>query len=352
MNRTKTRYIIALTVLVLLPTLAGAEEYHCYFGNTHAHSTFSDGKGTPAEHFQLAKEAGYDFYAMTDHALAKYKGYKPENYETTKRAAGQATDSKFVALVGFEFSENDGPKGTGHLNVLNSASTLDATGPKVTLPVFYDWLATQGPTVAASFNHPAPATYNGFAYLTDKRREGITMYEMINSRALRYPGFLKALNEGWRVAPMAGQDNHSTWGIQNLAYRTGVLAQSLTRENIMEAMRARRVYCTWDKNLHLWFRANGRIMGSVLSNPASVSFSVWVSDPDTSEPKDRITRVELVGENGKLLRWKDFSAHTASWEITLPPTQKYYFLLVYCADKKDGPTAYSAPIWVERRPGK
>lgn len=349
------RFHALLTIVTLTlmgPGARAGEVYHHYFGSTHAHSCYSDGKSeTPADHFRKAKAAGYDFYAVTDHALAKYKQFTAQSYETTKREAVDFTDDKFIGIVGFEFSENDGPGGKGHLTALNTAGYLDATGPKVTLSTFYDWLVTNQPTtVAASFNHPGKDTYNGYDYLTPARRDGITMFEMINGGKPHYEAFLAALNKGWRVAPIAALDAHGAWRITNESYRTGVLAPSLTRENIMQALHERRAYCTLDKNLRLTFSANGSIMGSVLSNPSSLSFRVDVLDPDIFDANDRITRIEIIGENGVLVAARSFSAHAASWSPTCVPAGKYYFAVVYSADKTDGPTAYSAPVWIEQQP--
>ncbi len=344
------RLLPAILALFLIGASArAAEVYHHYFGNTHSHSCYSDGKTeTPADHFRKAKAAGYDFYAVTDHALAKYPQFTAQTYELTKREADRFTDSKFVGITGFEFSENDGPGGKGHLTVLNSVGYLDATGPNVNLPIFYDWLVTNQPTtVAASFNHAGKDTYNGYDYLTPARRDGVTMFEVINSGKLHYEGFLAALNKGWRVAPIAAEDGHGTWRLINDSYRTGVLATSLTRQNVMQAIRARRVYCTWDKNLQLTFTANGSIMGSVLRNPSKLSFRVDVRDPDSSDPKDRITKIEILGDNGKLVASRTCSGHSVSWTLTRAPECKYYFAVVYTADKTDAPTAYSAPVWVE-----
>ena len=39
----------------------------CYKGNTHAHTTCSDGRLSPEECMRCYKEAGYDFLAITDH---------------------------------------------------------------------------------------------------------------------------------------------------------------------------------------------------------------------------------------------------------------------------------------------
>jgi hypothetical protein len=340
--------VALILALAAAPSAAG-KTYHCYFGNTHSHTSYSDGgKSTPAEHFREAKAAGYDFYAVTDHALSKYPNFTARSYEDTKRQADRFTDSTFVGISGFEFSENDGPGGKGHLTALNTARYLDATGPKVNIPVFYDWLATQQTTtVATSFNHPGVGGYDGYAYLTDAHRDEITMFEMINSGKLHYDGYLAALGKGWRVAPIAGQDGHGTWRITRSDYRTGVLSSSRTREGIMQAMRARRVYCTWDRNLRLSFSANGSIMGSVIPKPASLYLRVDVYDPDFADAKDRITRIDIIGENGALVESKHFASHTAAWGISVSPKHKYYFVQVYCADKTDGPTAYSAPVWLD-----
>lgn len=343
------RLAVCLAVAAALAASpAIAEVYHCYFGNTHAHTSYSDGGGSPADHYRLAREAGYDFYAVTDHALAKYKKFTDQSYAETKRAADEFTDATFVAIVGFEFSENDGPGGKGHLNALNTAGYLDATGSDVTLPVFYDWLATkQTTTVAASFNHPNPSSHNAFGYLTPRRRDEVTMYEVINNGKLHYDGFIAALEKGWRVAPIAGQDGHGTRRIKSDPSRTGVLATSLTRENIMQAMRARRVYCTLDSNLRLVFSANGQILGSVLESPSSLELRVNVSDSDVQDAGDAITRIEIVGDKGAVIASKDFSAHVVTWSTTCEAAWRYCFVKVYTADKTDGPTAYSAPVWIE-----
>ena len=342
-----------LMVVLLILVASGAsvqatEAYHHYFGNTHSHTVCSDGSGTAAESFALAKSTGLNFYAVTDHALAKYAGFTAASYEETKHQADVYTDAGFVGIAGFEFSENDGPNGTGHCNVLNSAGYLDATGSSVSLPTLYDWLVNnQRTTVAASFNHAGTTSHNSFGYLTTARRNPMSMFEVINSGNLHYSGFIEALKKSWRVAPIAALDNHGPWRITNHFYRTGVLATSLTREAILDAMRARRVYCTWDKNLRLTLTANGSIMGSVLSKPSALAFCVGVADPDTGSANDRITRIEIVGENDVVVASSSFLSHAVTWNVARTPQYKYYYAKVYAADKTDGPTAYSAPIWID-----
>jgi len=43
----------------------------------------------------------------------------------------------------------------------------------------------------------------------------ITMLEVINSnKNVHYDGFLQALDSGWKVSPVAGNDNHGLDGIK------------------------------------------------------------------------------------------------------------------------------------------
>lgn len=329
--------IIALAITAV--SAAVADDYNYYFGNTHSHTYYSDGAGTPTDHYHLAKACGYDFYAVTDHSQM----LTALEYSDTKQQADTCTDDTFVAIAGFEYTAS-----AGHIAVLNSQDYLNASQPGVNLPVLYDWLTTNQPTpVAAEFAHPDTWSFDNYAYLTALRRDGVTMYEMINLMAgdLHYSGFLTALNKGWRVAPVAAEDGHGTNRIASDEFRTGVLATSLTRESILQAMRARRVYCTWDSNLRLAFSANGQIMGSVLQKPSALSFSISATDPDTSSSGDCITRIEIVGDNGVLVDSQTFSAHSVTWDVACPAVYNYYFARVWTADKGDGPTAYSAPIW-------
>jgi hypothetical protein len=134
-------------------------------------SDWNKHQAPPSEHYALAKENGYDFYAVTDHS--QDAGFQPPaptntNWMTTKREAAEATNAEFVAIAGYEHSENDGPNGVGHINVFNSAGYLNALDPGVDLPHFYNWLKTAKPNgaglVVASFNHPGAEQYNDWAY--------------------------------------------------------------------------------------------------------------------------------------------------------------------------------------------
>ncbi len=67
---------------------------------------------------------------------------------------------------------------------------------------------------------------------------------------------------GLHLAPTADQDNHrEDWG-SVVDTRTGVVTTSLTRPDLLAAMRARHVYATQDRNLRLIVTYNGELMGT------------------------------------------------------------------------------------------
>ncbi len=389
------------------PTIA--PEYHIYAGNTHAHTAFTwshgeqwvnakpaagDTKepllfvdpegaqfpsktavlkpdwqkvqGPPSVHFALAKEKGYDFYICTDHSQeADFQPPSPANpkWVATLKAAAEATDDKFVAIAGYEHSENNGPNGAGHLNVINSAEYLNALAKGIDLPYLYNWLKTAKPNgdgpVVASFNHPGPHQYNDWAYRDPEITDIITMLEVINSNnKIHYDAFINALDKGWKVSPVCGNDNHGLTGISKHTSRTFVLATEKTKSAILDAMKHRRTYAALDSNIQCRYTVNGSIMGSTLDHPDTLTFDISISDPDTEEPKDKITKLEIIKDGGVVAETytPPEPAHSVSWKPTLHDSASHYFFVrVFNAGGGDAPgadpekpVAWLAPVWTGR----
>jgi len=401
---------LLLTILLTTTSTLAADPppnptYHIYAGSTHAHTSFTwshgdqwqkptvqpsdkkepgivvdpDGaqhpaktmvlkpdwekhQAPPAKHFELAKTNNYDFYISTDHSQeAAFQPPDPNNtnWAATKKSAADLTDAKFVALAGYEHSENNGPKGAGHLNVINSNTYLNAMAPGVDLPTFYKWLKTaepngQGPIVA-SFNHPGPHQYNDWDYRDAEVTEIITMLEVINSnKNIHYEGFINALDKGWKVSPVCGNDNHGLWGITHQTSRTFVLATEKTKPAILDAMKHRRTYASLEGNLQCTYTVNGQIMGSTLDHPDVFQFDISISDPDENEPKDQITKIEIIKDAGKVVETHTPTpAHTVNWKPQIhDTTSKYFFIRIYNAGGGDAPNAdpakpvaWLAPVW-------
>lgn len=377
--------------------------YHIYAGNTHSHTanTSSHGsqlthlpgftkfmevdsagvshsincvlkpdwqevQGPPSVHFALAKANGYDFYAVTDHSQEEaFHPTSPTNaaWLDTKKAAEAATDNNFVGIRGSEFSENNGPNGTGHINVFNSANYLNALEKGIDLQYFYKWLETvpsngEG-AVVASFNHPGADQYNKWDYRDPKVTDVLTMLEVINSNnGIHYPAFIKALDAGWKVSPVCGNDNHGIAGITNQSSRTFVLATSKTKVAILDAMKNRRTYASLDHNIQCRYTVNGKIMGSILKGEKEFKFDISINDPDTNNPKDKITKIDIIKDNGEVVQSYDVPtpAYSVQWSPTITDaTNKYFFVRIWNACGGDAPKAdplkpiaWLAPVWTGR----
>ncbi len=249
-------------------------------------------QGPPREHFKRAKANGYDFYITTDHSQeAAFQPPSADNTQwmDTKRSAAEATEGNFVALAGFEYSENDGPGGTGHINVINTDGMLNALAPGIDLPYFYKWLATAQPNgdgpVVASFNHPMPDQYNNWDYRDPKVTDILTMLEVINSNnKIHYPAFVNALDHGWKVSPVCGNDNHGLTGIPINTSRTLCWRRS-DQGGHSGCDEAPAYLCFAGKNLQCRYTVNGAIMGSTLDTPG-VSTSTLQSNSLTPPTAD------------------------------------------------------------------
>ena len=164
--------------------------------------------------------------------------------------------------------------------------------------------------------------------------------------------YLFALDQGWKIAPTFGKDNHSL-SFPN-GGRTAILAPFLTQGDLLNAIRVRRLYSTDDPNLRIHFSSSGQWMGSTItvprSSPSPVEFVATVKD---DEP---ITKLELISTGGTVLAvW---TPHPSTPQVTWQPSvylvdQPYVFLRVTTEDEKlDMPgqatnVAYTAPIWIQ-----
>ena len=329
--------------------------YNTYFGYLHAHSELSDGEGSPDEAYASARSAGMDFFALTDHAELLLMWPWDDKWEQLRSAAdGADAPGKFAALWGFEWSS---PL-YGHVTVVNSEDYTDCLSSFRPVQL-YDWLADR-PDSFGRFNHPG---YYGYAIadLLHFRLFENVVTQMVGVECWNeddgfdkyyYDGnwegpesYLDRANlNGWRVAPLGGEDNHrADWGRMG-RFRTAVLATELTREAIAEAHVSRRFYATEDDNLCLDFRCGGYPMGSMLDGQAR-EFEVLAHDRDG----EGFEEVRLY-RNGQLIESRSVTGgdvfevfDDASAEVA------YYYVIVKQGDDSDAngrnDEAISSPIW-------
>ncbi len=359
-------------------------QYHFYLGTLHSHSGYSGDHARtianrfnqgladysiqqPAEIFSKASTNFYDFYCVTDHSSPEqnefyHQGFTDAHWAATRQHALASTTPRFVALRGYEFSRNIDPDdgGLGHMNVIGSPDWNSAYAPGHSFAWLYDHMTAQSNTlVVAQFNHPQMPgrvkvkNFNNYSGRTKLRNEAVRLAEIWNSgEKLNYiPVVQKIWAAGWKVAPTAGTDVHGLAGIDKRRLRTGVLAEQLTSEAILRALKERRVYATLEPLLHLDFTLNGFQMGTALKSRPSddLKLRVFANDPGGTV----LSRIEVYG--GK------YSEHGGAFqeltsiplgrgrklaESVIPSGHDFYYVAVF-KDGLETPRAFTAPIWMD-----
>ena len=360
----------------------GEATFQRYFGQLHSHTQYSDGAGSLESALAYIKalpdSANVDFVAFTDHSnyfdsknnpnveAALYDtslvndsdpSHSWATYKNTVAAFNAANAGKKVAIAGFEMTWSGGP---GHINTFNTPgivsrnnTTLNNKTKDAGLQAYYKLLSqTEGANSISQFNHPGTTFGNfiDFGYWDAVVDTRMYMVEVGNGEGQigaggyypSYEQYIMALDKGWHVAPTNNQDNHKgRWGDANDA-RDVILTDDFTEDGIYEALRARRMYATEDKNLELDYTVNGNMMGSIIDVPEKLNFEISFNDPDRT---DSIAKVELVVNSGKVAYTWDSAADLTkgSVSVELAPEYTYYFVRV---TEGDGDLAVTAPVWV------
>ena len=330
-------------------------EMQVYFGDLHNHTSYSDGSGTPAQALAAGEAAGFDFMAISDHSYA----ISDSEWADTLAAVEAATDENFVALRGFEYTQG----AEGHINVWNSTRHATRTNVAgctmcdytpnleagVTVQGFYAWLVSDVNTeldsagMVMQFNHPGWINFNDWKYHPEV--SGIARLEEVgNGNGTSYvfseEEFIRSLDYGWKLGATNNADTHSTqWGT-NTDHRTGVLMPELTKNALLEALRARRTFASEDKNFNLGMKANGAWMGSEIANSGTITFDITGLDPDGELP----ALVELITDQGKTLESTVPTAASFTWQpqINVSTGVHYFYVKVTQAD---GDRIVTSPVW-------
>ena len=362
------------TVQLTLADLAGNElvkewsfkvsdvERQLFFGQLHSHTNLSDGAGTIDDAYTHAREvAGVDFLAVTDHSNSFDNdtqaniadGSMSEKWQTGLNAADKYNeDGAFTAIYAYEMTWSAGTGKYGHMNTFNTAGFETRTNSAMNLRNYYATLKTQ-PQSVSQFNHPG-TTFGDFAdfgFYDEDIDQLITLIEVGNGdgpirSSAHFPSYeyyTRALDKGWHVAPTNNQDNHKgLWGNANTA-RTVIEAEALTRDDLYEAIRERRVYSTEDENLEISYELNGATMGSILSEQDSAEVYVKVKDPDA---KDTIDKIQLITDGGRVAHEiTDVDQTEKEWTLSFTPdaSSTYYYVKV---TQNDLDIAVTAPVWI------
>jgi hypothetical protein len=368
---------------------------HVFFGNLHSHTAYSDGTGTPQQGYDHARTvARVDFLAITEHnhrnagstgndplnlnmALdhSLYNGAQAASLISTANAVNAQFSNTFVALYGQEYSTNsDG----NHVNVFDVGEVIDEDViPNKRYDLFYNsWLPTHldtlGKPAIVQFNHPKSINqdygvlnFGSLAATLTAALPHVRTIQIINGphdatgsghrvTNVKSRTYLQYLNAGFRIAPTADQDNHFITHGSATDHRTAVLAPTLTKTNVLEAIRERRVYASQDKNLKILFTINGQPLGAVVPMPAGtpLRIEVQLTDPDEATANYRVSlRRDVVG--GEVEADQEFAGGDASGNGTLifdqfqhSAADEYFLVQVVQMGGDGADEAWTAPIWL------
>lgn len=409
MKRRFTVVLIPFLLLLLAVALVGpvpspvpmagatssAQTDRVFFGNLHSHTSFSDGSGTPEEAYRFARDdsnARLDFLALTEHNHAEalgpdgrgigadaalYKGPRSDALIPTARRMTE--DGRFVALHGQEFSTISSGN---HVNVFDTGEVISVG--KGRFDLLLTFLSTNrdsfGQPAVVMLNHPKNTlTVDAKEYGRDDfptqdewvRRMGaqVRLIQIING-----PGqaagenmnparpdedaYFKYLNLGFKVAPTADQDNHQkNWGAATPA-RTAVVATTLTKASVLDALRRRHVYATEDRNLSVVIKVNGRLCGDVVSpipvGPLAIEYRISDADEPNADYEIQVFRDSVGGPTAQMVT--SVSTETGGGAGTIEDIavgnqpQYLFFKVVQFSEDGREELAWTAPVWFQSHP--
>lgn len=322
-------------------TVAEPGVMYCYRGEVHAHTQDSDGVGSPEDAIRYARDEGKaDYFAVTDHGHY----LSDDRYAAQRALADRYNEAgKYAVLRGWEMTWNNETGYWGHINVLE---TEDAHYDirDMGMPALFEFLAER-PGSIGMFNHPGYGwgDFDEFGHRTPEADRVMCLNEIKGAHADLEHAL--SLSKGWHLAPVSNEDNHGfnwTTATNQIGY---VVAPGLSRQNVVEAMHARRTYTTSDPSLHLRFRINGAWLGSRI--PAADLLTVDVR-LDTERPEG-LGVVSLIGEdNITVAEWDLGAIQHFEQRIHVPCDFDYYYIkAINPVVPKD--YTVSAPIWIEGR---
>jgi hypothetical protein len=325
--------------------------YTVFYGGFHSHSGFSpDARGTPEDAYRYARcVAGLDFFGLSDHD----KDLTLSRFDSVKAAADRYNaDGFFAALWGFEWSSYI----FGHVTVVGTKDFASSTDPQTqTFQQLCSWLLARN--CFAILNHPGEGDkfrpeFDHFQGPACDKIVGVELWNLYKDfRYYYYAGgydssddskgyYDEALSHGWKIGAAGGFDDHyGTWGTIN-DWRVAVLAHELTRQDIFDAMTARRFYSTLDKNIALSFAIAGREMGSTIPAAVALPLAIRATDGDG----EIYSEVVVFDRNHAVRRaWIIDAASVAIDDTLIVANGDYYYVKI---TQRDGDEAISSPIWI------
>lgn len=251
-----------------------------YWGDLHAQTEETTGVGTEDEYFSFGRDwARLDFMSHQGNDFQMDDAYWAHLNETTEKFD---ENGRFVVFPGYEWSANT-PNGGDHNviyrreghPILRSSHWLIDTPASDLSPAhpaddFYRKLKRAVPLEEVLVCQHVGGRFANTRKYFDK--ELIQLVEVVSVWGVFEWILWDAIEAGHIVGVMGNSDGHhgrpgaegpgmTEFGIENGL--TCVLADSLTRDSVFDALKNRRCYATTGQRMLLDFSANGQPMGSI-----------------------------------------------------------------------------------------
>jgi hypothetical protein len=333
----------------------GGKTYHVYFGDLHRHTDISwcypTIDGCPVDAYRYALDAArLDFLAITDHT----RDTDPYPWWYTQKANDLFyVPGTFTTIYGYERSNMTA--GGGHRNVffvkrdwpvLRSEHhyrhvSTPPPGPLDPPVALYPKLRGKNAFTAAHTPAYSKGDMLGTWSYNDPEVEPLVeifqgfrrSYERPGKGVVEEASIWHALNRGYRLGFIASSDHVST----HLSYAC-VWAEGKSRDQLFEAMRARRTYAATDRII-LDVRLGDAFMGEQTEAIGKPELDIRILG---TAPIDEIQ----VVRNAKII-WRSspdqHEVHTRYRDDDYPGGDAWYYVRVH---QTDDAVAWGSPIWV------
>jgi len=365
------RYLSALSNPVRV--FASAPVRRVFWGDIHSHTQLSaDGLGSGEDAYAYARYvSGLDFLSRTDHASYFESGNAIADFEACADLAdAHDAPGSFVALQGYEVSF-DSPY--GHHNVyFRGRPTLPGDEYTMTLPEL--WKGLRGQDALTIPHHtlkmPAVVDWTG-THDADLRRNfeifsahglseafdpshplAIEQSQFTNNSVTSRRGTSaqQAWENGLRLSTLASSDDHRAHPGMPHQGVIAVLAESLTREGVFDAMRARRTYATTGVRIILEFSVGGIDMGGEGAAARPLEIRTAAIGTDVIDVVEVLRHI--VGQPGfQVIATKRPAVDRFEWTVADDPGPRasVYYVRLRQRGFVRGVTAmaWSSPVWIE-----
>ena len=347
-------------------------KYKIFFGDIHTHSgqlrdrinNEGCGRGSMEDNYRYAKgPGGLHFYALTDHEYQLLPDYEEEYFNLADK---YNKDNEFVCLKAYEFSSSV----YGHRNIYfkDKAKVINNTDTN-RAPVHPEDLMNQLSNLEffSVPHHPSSASHPFNANILFEHDRCVEVYSSwgsseywgdfprgVSDRHDRYwvRDMLKAQHVLGIIASADGHDGHpgnaqSPFPKHKHLFHfcgsglTAVLCDSLTRDNVYEAIKNRRCYATTGAPILLDISCNGYVMGSIIPGSASKP-EITISCRGTNAIKE----IRIIKNGDIRYVHQCCGAHTADFNFTDTEyngeAANYYIRVV----QEDRESAWSSPFFI------